>query len=328
MNMEKMNRKEIVFLYDAKLINPNGDPLDDNKPRMLDDGTEIVTDVRLKRTIRDFIERNREKDEFLKKRNAKVWLLDERTEEGEQKTKETQLEERADYENYTDIKLFGATILPKNEGKKESSKNVNVVLTGPVQFRFGISKNYVTPVFIKGTTVSPSGGGKKTGTFTERWVVDYALISFYGVVNENTAEQNAKEVPGEHKKVELKEEDLQVMYYAMWNGTKDLVSQSKVGQTPRLLLVINYKKGNFQIGNVDLYLKLAKRENIKSIEDCELMLDDFLRVLKENKEKIDSIYYKVDSALKLTKEGKPIEISKALEEIGIGAKEFDKEYGF
>ncbi|MEM3715129.1 MAG: CRISPR-associated protein, partial [Nitrososphaeria archaeon] len=228
-----MNRKEIVFLYDAKLINPNGDPLDDNKPRMLDDGTEIVTDVRLKRTIRDFIERNREKDEFLKKRNAKVWLLDEKDEKGNQKTKKTQLEERKDYENYTDIKLFGATILPKSEGNKEGNKKLNVVLTGPVQFRFGISKNYVTPVFIKGTTVSPSDENKETGTFTERWVVDYALISFYGVVNENTAEQNAKEVPGEHKKVELKEEDLKVMYYAMWNGTKDLVSQSKVGQTPR-----------------------------------------------------------------------------------------------
>ena len=51
-----MNRSEILFLYDISDANPNGDPLDDNKPR-LDEETEIniVTDVRLKRTIRDYL---------------------------------------------------------------------------------------------------------------------------------------------------------------------------------------------------------------------------------------------------------------------------------
>lgn len=48
------NRSEILFIYEAKWANPNGDPLDENKPR-IDEETEkcIVTDVRLKRTIRD-----------------------------------------------------------------------------------------------------------------------------------------------------------------------------------------------------------------------------------------------------------------------------------
>ena len=51
-----MNRSEILFLYDIADANPNGDPLDDNKPR-LDEENEInlVTDVRLKRTIRDYL---------------------------------------------------------------------------------------------------------------------------------------------------------------------------------------------------------------------------------------------------------------------------------
>ena len=49
-------RSELIFLYDIKDSNPNGDPLDSNKPRM-DEETSInlVTDVRLKRTIRDYL---------------------------------------------------------------------------------------------------------------------------------------------------------------------------------------------------------------------------------------------------------------------------------
>ena len=52
-----MNRSELLFLYDISDANPNGDPLDENKPR-IDEETEIniVTDVRLKRTIRDYLE--------------------------------------------------------------------------------------------------------------------------------------------------------------------------------------------------------------------------------------------------------------------------------
>ena len=50
------SRSEIVFLYDIKDANPNGDPLDENKPRIDEEtGINIVTDVRLKRTIRDYL---------------------------------------------------------------------------------------------------------------------------------------------------------------------------------------------------------------------------------------------------------------------------------
>ena len=46
-------RREFVFLYDIKMGNPNGDP-DENRPRVLPDGTHYVTDVRLKRFVRDY----------------------------------------------------------------------------------------------------------------------------------------------------------------------------------------------------------------------------------------------------------------------------------
>lgn len=50
------NRSEILFLYDIRDGNPNGDPMDENKPRIDEEtGANLVTDVRLKRTIRDYL---------------------------------------------------------------------------------------------------------------------------------------------------------------------------------------------------------------------------------------------------------------------------------
>lgn len=50
------NRSEILFLYDVTDANPNGDPVDENRPRIDEEtGVNIVTDVRLKRTIRDYL---------------------------------------------------------------------------------------------------------------------------------------------------------------------------------------------------------------------------------------------------------------------------------
>lgn len=50
-----MNNKEFLFIYDAKNCNPNGDPDRDNEPRVDKlTKTNLVTDVRLKRYIRDY----------------------------------------------------------------------------------------------------------------------------------------------------------------------------------------------------------------------------------------------------------------------------------
>jgi len=48
------NRHEIVFVYDSRFANPNGNPIENNEVRIINDRV-MVTDVRLKRTIRDYI---------------------------------------------------------------------------------------------------------------------------------------------------------------------------------------------------------------------------------------------------------------------------------
>src|SRR3989338_11139720 len=51
------NNSEILFLFDAKRTNPNGDMDNENKPRIdLETDTNLVSDVRMKRYIRDYLE--------------------------------------------------------------------------------------------------------------------------------------------------------------------------------------------------------------------------------------------------------------------------------
>jgi CRISPR-associated protein Csh2 len=53
-NESLTRRREFLFLYDIRMGNPNGDP-DENRPRRLPDGMFYVTDVRLKRFVRDWL---------------------------------------------------------------------------------------------------------------------------------------------------------------------------------------------------------------------------------------------------------------------------------
>src|SRR5659263_448140 len=67
------NNSEILFLYDAKMCNPNGDPDDENKPRMdYDRGINLVSDVRLKRYIRDYLMDYRNETIFVSKVNRET----------------------------------------------------------------------------------------------------------------------------------------------------------------------------------------------------------------------------------------------------------------
>lgn len=51
-----MTNNEILYIYDAKLTNPNGDPDEENRPRMdYEREINLVSDLRLKRYIRDYL---------------------------------------------------------------------------------------------------------------------------------------------------------------------------------------------------------------------------------------------------------------------------------
>ena len=294
------NRAELLFLYDVKDANPNGDPLDENKPRIDEEtGVNIVTDVRLKRTIRDYLH------DF---KGQEIFIREVRKEDGKLKTKEDRLDDlkidtpEALLEKCIDIRLFGATTAIKNK---------TITFTGPVQFKIGKSVHRVLLKFIKGTTVMPSKEAKGQGTFTEEYILPYSLINFYGIINENAA-----------KETQLTDEDVELLLDAIWNGTKNLISRSKAGQVPRALLKVNYKEDNYHIGdlnNRDMVSLISdlRDEEIRDITQVKLDMTGLVKVLKSNKEKIACIDYKADDRLIFVCNGVEKSLADCLSDTGI-----------
>ena len=284
------SRSEILFLYDVTDANPNGDPVDENKPRIDEEsGKNIVTDVRLKRTIRDYLHDYKKKD---------VFIIETRDDNGNLRTKEDRLSDFKTpeelLEKCIDIRLFGATIAV--EGK-------TMVLTGPVQFKYGRSLHKVDLTYVKGTTVMPSKADKKQGTFTEKYILPYSLIAFYGVVNENAASNQG---------LKLAEEDISLMLEGIWNGTKNLISCSKFGQIPRMLIQVIYKEVNFYIGELDKRVSINSSKNddkeIRDISDVKIDITNFTKALVDHKDKIEKIRLKVDERISLIKDGQGVKI--------------------
>lgn len=288
-------RSELLFLYDVKDINPNGDPLDENKPRIDEETMEnLVSDVRLKRTIRDYLHDFKNHEIFIR------GTRDDTT--GNLKDKEDRMKDlkitTADelLKSCIDIRLFGATTAIKNK---------SITMTGPVQFRIGRSLHRVKVAFMKGTTVMPSDKKSKQGTFTEQYVLPYSLIGFYGIVNENAA-----------KTTQLTTDDVNTLMDGLWNGTKNLISRSKVGQMPRLLLNVTYKEKNYHIGDLNALIKKDKSdlpdEEIRNITQITLDISQLIDALAKNAQKIDHIEYSADPQMSLSMNGKSVTIEEAL----------------
>ena len=297
------NRSEILFLYDVTDANPNGDPNDENKPRIDEEtGINIVTDVRLKRTIRDYLYEYKKQEIFIRVRDKNGKLKDKddllADSKGKNRLKEC-----------IDLRLFGETTAVEEQRKTR---------TGPVQFKYGRSLHKVNLTYIKGTTVMPSKKGKEQGTFTERYILPYSLIAFYGVINETAA--ITQEIP-------LTEDDIDLMMEALWHGTKNLISGSKFGQMPRLLIQVIYKKGvSFYLGEFDKRIRLIsdkQDEEIRRIEEVKLDITQLIDDLSQQQEKIHRIRMKVDEHLNCVKDDKSVDIAQKLKELKLPVEKFN-----
>jgi len=281
-------RSEILFCYDVTDANPNGDPLDENKPRIDEENKiNIVTDVRLKRTIRDYLYEYKGyngqdgKDIFVRE----IFLDNDPTkgiQDGKARAKDYDNNAENVLKECIDIRLFGG-VIPLDKD--------SITYTGPVQFKMGRSLHKVELKHIKGTGAFASKAGAKQATFREEYILPYSFICFHGIINETAA-----------KYTKLTESDVNELMDALWNGTKNLISRSKFGQMPRFLLKVTYKEPGFFIGDLDKKLKLTDYENdfaIRSIKDFKLNIEELKKAFDDNKEHIEKIEYKVDSDLEL-----------------------------
>ncbi len=284
------NRSELLFLYDVKRCNPNGDPLDANRPRIDEEsGRCLVTDVRLKRTVRDYL--------FNKGFNGgEIGDIFIRDEDGKPVTGAERSKAYKDREEFChkfiDVRLFGGVSAP-GDSAGDGKKGKVFHYTGPVQFSMGYSLNKVHENFIKGTGAFATKEGAEQKTFREEYNITYGMIAFHGVVNENAASH-----------VGTTEKDVEELTEAMWNGTKDLLTRSKKGHMPRLLVKINYHDGFF-IGDLCERLKLEpvegkKVDALEDIEDYKLNTAALNAALLKHDDKIISISIQKDDRLTLS----------------------------
>ena len=286
-----MKKKEILFLWDGENFNPNGDMLRENAPR-IDDETNIAeaTDVRIKRTIRDEIMKKDEGAIFVKEYNKDENVLDCKTAIREviNIRQEKAAIEREILSKFIDIRAFGG-VLPisdKDEMKADKEiKTAGVQFTGPVQFRMSKSLHRVQIQHIKGTGAFASGSDKGAKTFREEDFLSYAIFATYGVFDNNNA-----------KKTNFSEDDANVILSALWNGTKNLITRSKMGQTPRFMLIITYKDDTFA-GDLNNTIKLIsdkEDEAIRSVNDYTIDFSNLKAKLNRYSEHIEKIEYVSD----------------------------------
>jgi len=316
-------RTEILFIYDITDANPNGDPNDENRPRMdLEAGRAKVSDVRLKRTIRDYLHDYCGEEIFVREIEKDDGTIQEGKDRAEDfakgKTAENVLKKRDLIQNQAiekciDVRLFGATI-PVSMKEKKSS----VTLTGPVQFAMGTSLHRVEARFIKGTGAFASGQGKEQKTFREEYVLPYALIGFYGIVNQQAAKTTRLTAP-----------DAEKLFEAIWYGTKNLITRSKIGQRPLLLLLLEYStdNANSYIGRLDRFLDLKKEkdeirdEELRDVAQVSLDLARLNSALSERKSKISRVRFAWDSRLNLS--SRPAESNGKWKFLGIEAQKLE-----
>lgn len=287
--MSFASRREILFVYSVKDANPNGDPLNANHPRFDEDTEQVlVSDVRVKRTIRD---------QWL--REGKPVFVD-----GEPKTlkgrfeelkKETGLETgREIMASCLDTRLFGVTFAL---GKESFS------WTGPVQFKWGRSLHAVTVDFVQGTsaftTEGREGQEKQQRSFRNEYKVPFALIAVYGIANQHASERTG-----------ASGEDLELLREALWAGTENLITRSKNEHMPRFYLEIIYRPGFAgKIGSLDENIVLrnnagqpvSKEEGraLRNLKECRLDINELVQMVDKLKDNVEAIVIRRDRDLEV-----------------------------
>jgi CRISPR-associated protein Csd2 len=192
------NRYEFVYLFDVINGNPNGDPDAGNMPRLDPESSKgLVTDVCLKRKIRNFIEMTESEqagfDIYIKEKsilnlqNKKAYEALGITPESKKLPKdEAKAREVTAWmcKNFFDVRTFGAVMTTEvNSGQ----------VRGPVQFAFGKSIDPIVPLEISITRMAVTsekeseaqGGGNRT--MGRKHIVPYGLYRAHGFVSANLA---------------------------------------------------------------------------------------------------------------------------------------------
>lgn len=271
---ELAKHSEILFLWDAKMTNPNGDMLNDNAPRYDEsDRRVVVSDVRVKRTIRDDLQYRKGKTVFV---NNAEQVQSAETRFAELKSALNEKDDKKVFLSCIDNRLFGG-VAPKS----------NLQIIGTVQFSWAKSLNETETILSQGTGAFGKDNSLNKTFRTDNYI-PYGLFAMYGTINSLSA-----------NKTNASEEDVADMLDSMWQGTKLLNTRSKVGQKPRMLIRIIYKD-TYMIGLLDELVNIDNEnsQQLRTFSECELNFSALLRSLKNMSQKIEKVVVFYDDSAK------------------------------
>lgn len=250
------NRYDFVILFDVENGNPNGDPDAGNMPRVdPETGYGLVTDVCLKRKIRNYVETVKEdapdadryriyvKDGVpLNRSDAEaIQALGISEDLKAAKRSDPDIDRRLrDYmcAHYFDIRTFGAVMTTFVKGALNCGQ-----VRGPVQLSFARSIDPVVPqeVTITRVAITTEADAKKKDTeMGRKHIIPYALYRAEGYVSANLA----------RKTTGFSEEDLDLLWKAILNLFENDHSAARGKMAVRELIVFRHDS---ELGNAPSY---------------------------------------------------------------------------
>jgi len=296
MNNPIKNRYDFVYLFDVRDGNPNGDPDQDNLPRVDAENQEgLVTDVCIKRKVRNYVQAVK-KDEaglgiFIRQRSVdeKYPYLNKEIEEAGSTLQE---KKKNLIESNFDIRTFGAVLSTGSEssasaetedetGKKSTkSKGTKVkgagTVRGPVQLTFGRSLDRIYQAdhqITRCVETTEDGFNKKKdkmefpSTFGRKSTVPYALYRMHGFISAVDA-----------AKTGFSEDDLNLLWEALLNAFEHDRSAARGEMNPRKLIVFKHEShiGNARSGELFKLVNVKKKDGVvlpRSCEDYEVTIE-------------------------------------------------------
>lgn len=263
------NRYDFVILFDVENGNPNGDPDAGNMPRIdPETGCGLVTDVCLKRKIRNYVEMVREdapgygiyiKEGVPLNRSDAQALAECGLKDVEPKTlkkADPDIDRKlrdAMCSRFYDIRTFGAVMTTFVKAALNCGQ-----VRGPVQLGFARSVDPIVPqeVTITRVAITTEADAEKKGTeMGRKFIVPYGLYRAEGFVSANLA----------RKSTGFSEEDLQLLWEAILNMFENDHSAARGKMAVRELIIFRHDS---ELGNAPAWklfekVRVVRREGVQ-----------------------------------------------------------------
>ena len=267
------NRYDFVILFDVENGNPNGDPDAGNMPRIdPETGLGLVTDVCLKRKIRNYVEIVREgepgygiyiRDSVpLNRSDARAYEYLGVTDVKKAKKDDPDLDRKIrDFmcRNFYDIRTFGAVMTTFVKAALNCGQ-----VRGPVQLGFARSVDPIVPqeVTITRVAITTEADAERKGTeMGRKYIVPYGLYRAEGFVSANLA----------RKTTGFSEDDLELLWQAIIHMFDEDRSAARGKMAVRELIVFRHSG---ELGDAPAY-KLFDAVQVKKTVDVPRRYQDY-----------------------------------------------------